>query len=228
MAFDKNSKMFFLSAIDGLRDPVRNTKWRMLIPSNIFAATGIKPTNGLDFGTGEEGTDDFALHIDNASIPEIKTSFDSINWMGFKSAYPTGADISADIKFKSKLLEDFRAYEAMLAWQNNLYNTGILVDSTGNDRVSGTGLALGLGAHKDMKNTTSQVLRNSTMKIELYNWMRGDVMMRLSLHNAFPLDVGGWDLEHGVEGKLVNFDFTLHCDRWTVYIPDGYATGKLS
>ena len=227
MAIEKDSKMFFLSAIDGLRDPARNTKWRMLLPAKIFAATGIKPTNGLDFGTGQAGEDDFALHIDQASIPEIKTSVDNLNWMGFKSAYPTGADISADIKFTCKLLEDMRAYEAMLAWQNNLYNTGILVDANDKDRVSETGLVLGLGAHKDMQNTTSTVLRNNTIKVEMYNWMRGEPTMRLTLINAFPVDIGGWQLEHSEQGKLLSFDFTLHCDRWTVYIPEPYTTGKL-
>ena len=226
MAIEKDSKMFFLSAIDGLRDPARGTKWRMLIPPQIFSATGIKPTNGLDFGSGQAGEDDFALHIDTASIPEIKTNIDYLYWMGFKSAHPVGADISADLKFTCKLLEDVRAYEAMLAWQNNLYNTGLLVDANGEDRVSKTGLLLGLGAHKDINNTTSMVLRNNTIKVEMYNWMRGEPILRLNLINAFPLDVGGWQLEHGEQGKLLNFDFTLHCDRWTIYSPEPYTTGK--
>ena len=222
---DKKTKMFFLSAIDNLRDPARNTRWRMMIPAGIFAATGIKPTNGLDFGSGEAGMDDFALHIDSCDIPAIDMKTDDLNWMGFKSAYPVSADISADIKLKAKLLEDMRAYEAMVAWEQNLLNTGILTDANSNDRVSDVGVRLGLGQHKDYQNATSTALRNNVVRVEMYNWMRGEVIFRLNLINTFPKNIGGWNLEHGESGKLINFDITLHCDRWSIYIPENYATG---
>lgn len=225
MAFEKNTKMFFISGIDNLRDPVRNTRWRLKIPAGIFTATGIKPTNGLDFGVGEAGTDDFALHVDSCDIPSIDVKTDDLNWMGFKSAYPTGADISADIKFKTKMLEDFRAYEAVLAWEQNMVNTGLLTNNSDQDRVSEIGLRLGLGQHKDILNPTSTVLRNNVVKVEMYNWMLGQPIAVYTLVNAFPKNVGGFTLEHASEGKLVSFDFTLHCDRWSVYIPENYSTG---
>jgi len=227
VAIEPDSKMFFLSAIDNLRDPARNTKWRFLVPSNVFDATGIKVTNGLDFATGEEGTDDFALHVDNCNVPEIVTKTDHLNWMGFKSAFAVNADISADMNFTAKVLEDMRAYEAMLAWQQNTINTGILVDADGQDRMNKTGLPLGLGQHKDMKNATNLVLRNNSIKVELYNWQRGDVILRLNLINSMPTKVGGFNLEHSENAKLLNFDFGLHCDRWTLEFPSGYQTGLL-
>lgn len=222
---DNRTKMFFISAIDNLRDPAKNTRWRLLIPSNIFEATGIKPTNGLDFGTGEEGTDDFALHVDTCKIPDIKVNFDKLNWMGFGSAYPVNADISTDITFKTKLLEDMRAYEAMLAWEQNMINTGLLVDANGQDRMGQTGLRLGLGQHKDIFNPTSTVLRNSVVRVELYNWMLGRPILRLNLINAFPTNVSGFDLTHAEQARLLDFTFSLHADRWTIYIPESYATG---
>jgi len=220
------TKLFFLSQIDNLRDPVRNTRWRVLIPSDVFAATGINVTNGDQFNNGEEGTDEFALHVKACKIPSIKVNDDTHEYMGFKQHHPVNAEISTEITFSTILLEDMRAYEAMLAWEQSCLNTGILVNESNEDRMNQTGLRLGLGTHKDASsdNTTQKVLRNSNVKVELYNWMRGDVIMRLNLINAFPTSVGGFDLKYDQAG-LIKFEFTLKCDRWTVQIPKDYKTG---
>lgn len=223
---DMKTKMFFLSGIDNLRDPARNTRWRLIIPSGIFAATGIKATNGLDFGSGEDGTNDFALHVESCPIPGIQIKEDYLEYMGFKSAFPVNAEISADLKFTTKLMEDMRAYEAMLGWQQSLLNTGVLVDDAGNDRMSSSdkGVALGMGNHKDIKNSTHDVLRNNSIRVELYNWMLGRSIFKLNLINAFPKDVSGFELSYAESAKLLKFDFTLHCDRWTVHVPPDYST----
>ena len=222
MATDNNKSMFFLSAIDVLRDPARDTRWRLLVPPSIFAATGIKPSNGLDFGSGLDGMNDFALHVDSCSIPELNVKDDYISWMGFKSAFPVNAEISADLAFETKLLEDMRAYEAMLGWQQSLVNTGVLVDANDADRMGVVGDQLGLGQHKDIKNPSSTVLRNNGIAVEMYDWSKGQVILRLKLINAHPTKVEGFELHHGEDAKLLKFKFTLHCDRWTIYIPPGY------
>ena len=222
--FSNQTKLFFLSAIDSLRDPVRTTRWRVLIPSEVFAASGIQVTNGDQFTNGEDGTDNFALHVKSCQIPTIKLDKAEHHYMGFGSSHPVNAQIAADINFESILLEDMRAYEAMLGWEQACLNTGILVDDQGKDRMNQTGLRLGLGNHKDIENPTQQVLRNANVKIELYNWMRGDVIMRLNLINAFPTEVAGFDLNYK-QGDIANFKFSLHADRWTIQIPEDYTTG---
>lgn len=218
------TKLFFLSGIDNLRDPARSTRWRVLIPAEVFAATGIQPTNGLDFGTGEEGTDDFALHVKSCQIPGIGIQDDQHNYMGFKSSYPVNADISAEIDFETIMLEDMRAYEAVLAWQQSILNTGVLVDESSQDRMNQTGLKLGLGNHKDVESDTSLVLRNADIKVELYNFMRGETILQMRMINAYPKRVEPVGLSYS-DAKILNFTFKLHCDRWTVHVPDGYATG---
>ncbi|MGK3945878.1 hypothetical protein ABK046_46975, partial [Streptomyces caeruleatus] len=75
-----------------------------------------------------------------------------------------------------------------------------------------------------VQNPTSTVVRNSTIKVELYNWMRGDVILRLNLINAYPVSVDGFGLSYS-DANIVNFKFKLHADRWTIQIPEGYATG---
>jgi len=222
--FSNQTKLFFLSAIDNLRDPVRTTRWRVLIPSEVFAASGIQVTNGDQFTNNEDGTDNFALHVKSCQIPTIKLDQGQHHYMGFPSSHPVNAQISADINFESILLEDMRAYEAMLGWQQACLNTGILVDDQGKDRMNQTGLRLGLGNHKDVANPTNQVLRNANIKIELYNWMRGDVIMRLNLINAYPTEVAGFDLSYQ-NAAIANFKFGLHADRWTIQIPEDYSTG---
>lgn len=222
--FNNQTKLFFLSQIDNLRDPVRNTRWRVLIPSEVFAASGIQVTNGDQFTNGEDGTDNFSLHVKSCKIPEITLTEGKHWYMGFPSSYPTNATIEANLDFSTILLEDMRAYEAMLGWEQACLNTGLLVDKGGTDRMNLTGVRLGLGNHKDTDNPTSQVLRNSNVKVQLYNWMRGDVIMTLTLINAYPTKVGGFDLGYE-SANLVNFNFTLHCDRWTINIPEDYKTG---
>lgn len=221
---NKQTKLFFLSGIDNLRDPARSTQWRLLIPANIFAATGIQPTNGLDFGTGEEGTDDFALHIKQCQIPGIEIQDDKHNYMGFESSYPVKANISADIPMETIMLEDIRAYEAVMAWQQSVLNTGLLVDESNQDRMNKTGLRLGAGNHKDIQNPTSTVLRNSDVKIELYNWMLKQPILQVRLINAYPQKVEGVDLSYS-DAKILNFKFVVHCDRWTMHVNKGYTTG---
>lgn len=222
--FSNQTKLFFLSQIDNLRDPVRNTRWRVLIPSEIFAATGISVTNGDQFSNGQDGTDDFALHVKTCQIPEITVSEGQHFYMGFPQHHPVNAKIDASISFETILLEDMRAYEAMMAWEQAALNTGVLVNESNQDRMNQTGLRLGLGNHKDPESSTSIILRNNTIKVELYNWMRGDVIMRLNLINAYPTKVGGFNLSYKT-AELLKFDFTLHADRWTIQIPSDYTTG---
>ena len=222
--FSTQTKLFSLNGIDNLRDPVRNTRWRVLIPSEIFAASGIQVTNGNQFSNGQDGTDEFALHVKTCKIPELKNEAKDHCYMGFKQKHVVNTDMSAELDFQTILLEDMRAYEAMIAWEQACHNTGILVDKNNNDRMNATGLKLGLGNHKDVKNDTAMVVRNNTAKVELYNWMNGDVIMRLNLINAFPTKIAGFDLNYN-QADLVNFNFTLACDRWTVQIPEGYKSG---
>jgi hypothetical protein len=154
---------FFLNKIDPLRDPVRNTRWRVLIPQSIFKAIGIKTTVGKGFDTGVEGTDEFALHVKTCAFPDITITGEKHNYMGFGSEFPVNAKIDADLDFETILLEDMRAYEIMLAWEQKCLNTGILVtdkDEIGTDRISATGLELGLGTNKD-EILQPSVLRNN-------------------------------------------------------------------
>lgn len=223
--FSNQTKLFFLSAIDNLRDPVRNTRWRMLIPDTIFAATGIAVTNGDQFANGQEGTDEFALHIKTAKIPDISITEGKHWYMGFPSNHPINATIGGEQSYQTILLEDMRAYEAMLAWEQACLNTGLLVQEDGvTDRMNLTGLRLGLGNHKDSQNPTSVILRNQTVKIELYNWMTGDVILQIYLYNAWPKGVSGGELSYE-SASIMNFNFNLIYDRWGVHIPPDYATG---
>lgn len=222
--FSTQTKLFSLNGIDNLRDPVRNTRWRVLIPSEIFAASGIQVTNGNQFNNGQDGTDEFALHVKTCKIPELKTEAKDHWYMGFKQKHVVNTDMSAELDFQTILLEDMRAYEAMMAWEQACHNTGILVDKSNNDRMNATGLKLGLGNHKDVNNGTAMVVRNNTAKVQLYNWMNGDIIMELALINAYPTSIGGFDLNYN-QADLVNFTFKLQCDRWTIHIPEAYKSG---
>jgi len=232
-----NPTFFFLNKIDGLRDPVRNTRWRLLIPQDVFKASGIKVTVGNDFGLAEgvAGTEDFALHVKTCAIPDIELTEDKHWYMGFGSSYPVNAKIDADLQFQTILLEDVRAFEAMIAWSQACLNTGLLAQNEASDGLNNRmtedgGLELGLGQHKDKGNLPHgadvNVLRNSSIRIELYNWMRGDRILQLKLINAYPTKVEGpKDFKYTQDAAIQNFNFTLHCDRWTLYVPKDNGVG---
>lgn len=222
--FSTKTKLFFQSGIDVLRDPVRSTRWRVLIPSEVLKVVGkVNLANG-SFAGNTDGTDDFALHVKSCKFPERTIEMQEQFYMGFGQAHVTNAKLSADIPFESILLEDMRAYEFMLAWQSMCINTGALLSESGVDKVNDSAnIRLGLGTHKDANNNDLVgVVRNSTVSIELYNWMNGDVIARMSMVNAFPTNVGGFNLSYQ-SASLINFPFTLHCDRWNVSVIEKYA-----
>jgi hypothetical protein len=222
--FSTKTKLFFQSGIDGLRDPVRSTRWRVKIPTEVLKVVGkVNLANGNFAGT-EDGTDNFALHVKSCKFPERVIQMQEQFYMGFGQAHVTNATLAADIPFQSILLEDMRAYEFMLAWQSMCINTGVLINEAGVDKVNqSANIRLGLGTHKDTNNNDLVgVVRNSTVAIELYNWMNGDVIARMNMVNAFPINVGGFDLAYQT-ASLINFPFTLHCDRWEVAVIEKYA-----
>ena len=71
---EQKKKVFYASAIDHLVDPQRSTRWRLVIPTDIFRLVGVNCTNGVHFGT-EGGSDEFALHVQGgAKVPAAKAS----------------------------------------------------------------------------------------------------------------------------------------------------------
>lgn len=218
---------FYLSAIDNLADPSRKTRWRMLIPSGILASTGYSNTNGLDL-FNDPSPDEFALHIKTCKIPEMNYTQAGHNYMGFKSNFVTNAKLEATLGFTAILLEDMRAYEAMLAWQQGGLNTGLLASGEGHAPeafkfTNDSKIPLGLGHHKDNADL-GKVVRNNIIKCEMYNWYSGAVTLTVTLINAFPTKVGGWDLDYSDQGGLNMFSFDLHCDRWEVKVNPGNGT----
>jgi len=212
---------FYLSAIDHLKDPSRKTRWRMLLQSSILSHTFYNNTNKSDlFENSDESTNEFALHVKDCKIPDITLTQAAHNYMGFKSSYVTNAKIDATFPFKAIVLEDMRAYEAILGWHQACLNTGLLKQgATGIDVfTTQSGITLGLGHHKD--DETIHITRNNNIKVEMYNWFTGKVIMTVNLINAVPTIVSGWSMDYEEAGGLNYFTFTLHADRWTVNITE--------
>ena len=222
MAQPTKTDGFFLSAIDRLRDPVRDTRWRVLIPAGIWDSVIPQQNSSDTMGIADTLGENFALHVKTCKIPGIDTKFAEHNYMGFKSSYPVNSEISADLSFSTILLEDMAAYELMYAWNQAILNTGILTNNTGEtDRVSSLdGPDLGLGNHKQDPTVENFTLRNSNIKIELYNWANGQPILELTLINAWPSKINEMAFKYATDASLVHFDFQLHCDRWKLYFPN--------
>lgn len=228
----QREKVFWAGNIDKLSDPVRSTRWRFIVNKDIFTATGIEPTNGDSFGKTIESQDDFTIHIvDGAKIPEVSTKDESIKYMGFEKYYPVQQEqLAGTVDLTGLLLEDGRAYETMLAWNQCCLNTGILnSDGKGDTNQDSNRIAdgknaimLGLGQQENHNNSTAVLLRNQHVTLELYDWMYGDVIMAIRYINAWPKKVSV-DGNFSYDGaKLMKFKFQLRYDRWNIWFPGGY------
>lgn len=215
-----DNSTFFVTKMDPLADPVRNTRWRFLIPQSIITATGVTPTN-LNAG---EFDDEFALLVKSHTLPTLATTMAAVNYMGFESQYPVGQEgLSGQAQCTAQVLEDGWGYEMMLGWNQAGLNTGVLVpeiETPDGDKLTVTGIGRGLGHHKDTKNPNYAVLRNNTIKVQLYDWMYGKPILTVTYINAYPMSVAGFELAATNQAALAMFNFTLRYDRWTIKFHD--------
>ena len=225
-------KVFWAGNIDQLPDPVRSTRWRFIVDQDIFQATGIEPTNGDSFGKDFESQKNFTIHIvKGPRIPEVATKDDSIKYMGFEKYYPVQQQgLAGTVDLEGLLLEDGRAYETMIAWNQCCLNTGILNSDGKGDTNAGSNriadgknaIELGLGQQENYSNPTAILLRNQNVTLELYDWMYGEVIMAVRYINAWPQKIGAIDDFNYDQAKLQKFKFTLRYDRWNIWFPGGY------
>lgn len=229
---EQKKKVFYASAIDHLVDPQRSTRWRLVIPTDIFGLVGVNCTNGVHFGT-EGGSDEFALHVQSAKVPAAKIKDAAINYMGFQKYFAVQQDgLAGEMDVKCLLFEDMRAYEMMMAWNQTCFNQGILSNTGTNDaihesdRIANEGnnkIYLGLGQQENHNNPYAGLMRNASIRLELYDWMYGNVTLSVLLVNAWPKHVDasqfGLDYENA---KLGSFNIKFRYDRFNIYIPPGY------
>ena len=225
-------KVFWAGNIDQLPDPVRTTRWRFIVDQDIFQATGIDPTNGDSFGKDFESQKNFTIHIvEGPKIPELQTKDDKIMYMGFEKYYPVQQQqLAGTVDLTGLLLEDGRAYETVLAWNQCCLNTGILNSDGKGDTNAGSNriadgknaIELGLGQQENYSNPTAILLRNQNVTLELYDWMYGEVIMAIRYINAWPQKVSVPDNFNYTDAKLAKFKFTLRYDRWNIWFPGGY------
>lgn len=230
---EQKKKVFYASAIDHLVDPQRSTRWRLVIPTDIFGLVGVNCTNGVHFGT-EGGSDEFALHVQGgAKVPAAKIKDAAINYMGFQKYFAVQQDgLAGEMDIKCLLLEDMRAYEMMMAWNQTCFNQGILSNTGTNDaihesdRTANEGnnkIYLGLGQQENHNNPYAGLMRNASIRLELYDWMYGNVTLSVLLVNAWPkhVDASSFTLDYE-NAKLGSFSVKFRYDRFNIYIPPGY------
>ena len=151
--------------------------------------------------------------------------------MGFEKFYPVQQDgLAGQVDLTGLLLEDARAYETILAWNQCCLNTGILNSDGKGDTNAGSNriadgknaIELGLGQQENYSNPTAILLRNQNVTLELYDWMYGEVIMAVRYINAWPMSVSvPTDFKYDT-ATLAQFKFTLKYDRWNIWFPGGY------
>lgn len=229
----QKSSVFWAGAIDHLPDPVRSTRWRLIIPTAIFEAVGIEPSNGDGFHK-EGGSDEFALHVSSGmQVPDADTADTAMYYMGYEKWFPTKQNQLAGTKnISGILLEDMKAYEAMVAWNQTCLNNGILSTAPVNKMADSSTsritqdaknhIYLGLGQQENYGNTSSVLLRNAAVRMELYDWNYGNVILSVCYINAWPKTVKLDTQFNYNSAELGKFSVTFRYDRWNLYIPPTY------
>lgn len=229
-------KIFFASNIDHLPDPVRSTRWRFCVNQGIFKALEYDPSSGENFGKTIESAKEFTLHVtEGAKIPDANIKADSIWYMGYEKKYPVQQQgLAGTTNLTALLLEDGRAYQTMLAWNQRCLNSGILNKTGEGDTNSernpleegGNKLYLGLGQQENYLNTTAVLLRNFHVTLELYDWMYGNVIMGIRYINAWPSKVSVQNTMNYNSAQLMKFSFELTYDRWNIWFNPDYKVIK--
>lgn len=222
-----NSSLFYVSEMDNKRDPVRSTKWRLMIPGDILHIIGseFKLSNGED-KEELEMTREMTVGIQGFTLPQITTQTQKLAFMGFESTFPTGqSNLAATTNVTIYMFEDMRSFEYLSAWNQSCYNTGVLEDAKKNNRTAQSGLRLGLGTHKD--NITGEANRHellrSDVKFQLYNWANGNIILECRLINAWPSAVSNVSqFQYGTQANLVTFQTQFTYDRFKLFIPEQY------
>ena len=138
--------------------------------------------------------------------------------------------LAGEVDLTGLLLEDARAYETILAWNQCCLNTGILNSDGKGDTNAGSNriaegknaIELGLGQQENYSNPTALLLRNQNVTLELYDWMYGEVIMAIRYINAWPKSVSVPTTFDYQNAQLVQFTFKLRYGRWNIWFPGGY------
>jgi hypothetical protein len=227
----QKKSVFWGGAIDHLPDPMRSTRARIVIPTSIFGLIGVEPSNGDSFAN-QGGEHEFAIRIQKVpKIPEAKTKDKAVIYGNFPKYFPVGQDgIAGEFTITGPLYEELKGYETLLAWNQTCFNSGYLADTpatamldSDSSRVTlegNNGIYLGLGQQENYGNTYSGLLRNATIRCELFDWMYGNCIMSVCYVNAWPKSVKiNEEPEYSEDPKLMTWSATFRYDRPNIYIP---------
>ena len=113
-----------------------------------------------------------------------------------------------------------------------MFNQGILSNTGTNDaihesdRIANEGnnrIYLGLGQQENHNNVYAGLLRNASIRLELYDWMYGNVTLSVLFVNAWPKKVDASGMNLGYQNAdLGKFKVQFRYDRFNIFIPPNY------
>lgn len=213
---------FYITKLDQLpTDPVKTSLWRVIIPNDIWKAAEQDGLSITNFGSFTE--DDFHLHVQSAELPKVGVETKTMDFFGLKKYFATNVkDLHGTKQFKCMMLEDMRAYQALVHWNQTIVNAGILKGQP-DSRAALSGL--NKSTHDEVAGSNNKAILNHSIKVQLYNFYEHKPILTVNYINAMCTDVGTLSGLTYDNPNLGQFDFTLTYDRFEIDFPEYGSEG---
>ena len=215
---------YFVDSIHRVRDPIRNSHWRLRFNIPLITAQ-----IGKDLIPDISSDDDISVVIKSATIPKLEVNTAEAWYMGQSEIFTTNSTYSKESTFKIVEPQDVRAYRFLGRWQQLAHNTDVFqwgaLGTSVVDPTKDRGVNLGSNKYTATDDGGKSVVRNqSWVYLELYDYTTGETILRVDYINIFPKSLGELQLSH--EGsELGTYDAVFAHDRHRTTFP---KNGKIS
>lgn len=216
MALDKRNG-YFVTAMTGLRDPIRTTHWRLR-----FNVPLIRAQVGGELFPDVVSDDDIAVMVKTASVPKVIINSVESWYMGQKVYFTTNTEYDKESSFSIQETADVRGFRFLGKWSELAHNTDLYhVGALGESAIDPNqrGVNLGSAKYPATADGGNSVVRNSGwLFLELYDYTTGEVILRVEYINVFPSSLGGFSLGYD-NADLAKYDATFTHDYYRIILP---------
>lgn len=222
---------FFQSALDKLADPIRTQMFRVVLDKTKLSSYSDEFKN---MGISVDDVDKASLICHSAQLPGIDIQTADVPYMGYTQKYATQTKLTQTTRVSVMETEDLFAYKLFIWWNQKIQKSDLLKvsdDSSASDDASHPFPQTHIAGLGTQKSGSKGLIRNDGLvSINIYRWASpsgvgdntelesADPIIKLSLINAYPTNIGSVSLDHASPG-LLKFDVTFTFDRFQYVIP---------
>lgn len=223
MAKSGTDNGYWLGQMEQQRDPIRTTHWRLRVnvPA-IKAQMAASATNWLkDINTD----DDISVIVKDANVPKIVHETVKSWYMGQNIEFPTNTTFENQSTFQIQETSDLIGFRFFGLWHQLVHNVDAIdADTQDAPAINPTDVPFNTGAGKfSVTDFPSSVIRNNGwVNLELYDYTKSIVLLRVNYINAFPKEIMGSQLSFE-QASLLKWNLVLNHDRYKFVFPSNVS-----